>query len=324
MFRINEVISVEGIAYRILAEQLDEIVWISLDDEAAFPSVISRQVLQDAIDNEVLQRIEDPYAKLYYAQPDEGTKARELRDANYQLIQPLITNPECLFSRARTRVVNEIVSARQSTKQTLYRLIRRYWQRGQTPNALLPDYKNSGAQGKKRISKGGKLGRPRQKVAGAGVVVDEHIERLFRTAIEKHYLVNNGKSFAETHNKFKGMYENYNPGVPESEFPTIWQMKHFFKREYSQVEKLKKRISKIDYNKDIRPLLATANTQALGPGSRYEIDATIADIYLVSDSDRHNIVGRPIVYMVIDVFSRMVAGFYIGFENPSYVARLAP
>ena len=214
MFRINEVISVEGIAYRILAEQLDEIVWISLDDEAAFPSVISRQVLQDAIDNEVLQRIEDPYAKLYYAQPDEGTKARELRDANYQLIQPLITNPECLFSRARTRVVNEIVSARQSTKQTLYRLIRRYWQRGQTPNALLPDYKNSGAQGKKRVSKGGKLGRPRQKVAGAGVVVDEHIERLFRTAIEKHYLVNNGKSFAETHNKFKGMYENYNPGVP--------------------------------------------------------------------------------------------------------------
>jgi transposase InsO family protein len=117
------------------------------------------------------------------------------------------------------------------------------------------------------------------------------------------------------------MYENYNPGVPESEFPTIWQMKHFFKREYSQVEKLKKRISKIDYNKDIRPLLATANTQALG-GSRYEIDATIADIYLVSDSDRQNIVGRPIVYMVIDVFSRMVAGFYIGFENPSYVAAM--
>ena len=50
MFRINEVISVEGIAYRILAEQQDEIVWISLDDEAAFPSVISRLILLDAID----------------------------------------------------------------------------------------------------------------------------------------------------------------------------------------------------------------------------------------------------------------------------------
>jgi hypothetical protein len=52
---------------------------------------------------------------------------------------------------------------------------------------------------------------PDRRSRGAGVVVDEHIERLFRTAIEKHYLVNNGKSFAETHNRFKGMYENYNP-----------------------------------------------------------------------------------------------------------------
>ncbi len=322
MFRINEVICVEGISYRILAEQLDEIIWISLDDESAFPSVISRQVLLDAIDNDVLQRIEDPYAKLYYAHPDEGGKARELRDKNYQLILPLITNPECLFSRARTRGVNEIISTRGSTKQTLYRLIRRYWQRGQMPNALLPDFENSGGRGKKRIVKDSKLGRPRLNGPGIGIVIDEQIERLFRTAIEKYYLVNNGKSFSETHNKFKGMYENYNPNVPESEFPTIWQMKHFFKREYSQVEKLKKTISKIDYNKDIRPLLATANTQVLGPGTRYEIDATIADIYLVSDSDRQNIVGRPIVYMVIDVFSRMVAGFYIGFENPSYVAAM--
>lgn len=322
MFRINEVISVEGITYRILAEQLDEIVWISLDNEAAFPSVISRLILLDAIDNEMLQRIEDPYAKLYYAQPDEGTKARELRDKNYLLIEPLISNPECMFPRARNRVVNQIIATQGTTKRNLYRLVRRYWQRGQMPNALLPDYENSGGRGKKRVVKDSKLGRPRLKGPGVGALIDEQIERLFRTAIEKHYLVNNGKSFSETHNKFKGMYENYNPDVPESEFPTIWQMKHFFKREYSQVEKLKKRISKIDYNKDIRPLLATANTQVLGPGTRYEIDATIADIYLVSDSDRQNIVGRPIVYMVIDVFSRMVAGFYIGFENPSYVAAM--
>ena len=67
---------------------------------------------------------------------------------------------------------------------------------------------------------------------------------------------------------------------------------------------------------------STANSQVLGPGSRYEIDATIADTYLVSDSDSVNIVGRPVIYMIIDVFSRMVAGFYIGFENPSYPAAM--
>ena len=62
MFQINEVISVDGVAYRILAELPDEIILIALDNESAFPSVVSRQELLDAIDNEVLQRIEDPYA----------------------------------------------------------------------------------------------------------------------------------------------------------------------------------------------------------------------------------------------------------------------
>lgn len=59
-----------------------------------------------------------------------------------------------------------------------------------------------------------------------------------------------------------------------------------------------------------------------GSGSRYEIDATIADIYLVADDDRSKIIGRPTVYIVIDVFSRMIAGFYLGFDNPSYVVAM--
>nr|WP_230390765.1 transposase family protein [Reinekea sp. G2M2-21] len=60
----------------------------------------------------------------------------------------------------------------------------------------------------------------------------------------------------------------------------------------------------------------------MGPGSRYEIDATIADIILVSDLDRNQPVGRPTIYVVIDVFSRFIVGWYIGFENPSYVAAI--
>lgn len=72
----------------------------------------------------------------------------------------------------------------------------------------------------------------------------------------------------------------------------------------------------------MRQLKSTVNTHILGTGSKYEIDATIADIYLISDNDRQSIVGRPVVYLVVDVFSRIIAGFYIGFENPSYATAL--
>jgi len=157
---------------------------------------------------------------------------------------------------------------------------------------------------------------------GIGTVIDAHIEKLFRIAIDRYLLTDKKHSFPYAHRKFKSLYETYYPETPESEIPTNWQMLYFFKREYSQVEKIQKRSNKIEYNKDIQPLNGTANSHVLGPGSRFEIDATIADIYLVSDSDRKNIVGRPIVYIVIDVFSRMIAGLYVGFENPSYAAAM--
>lgn len=155
-----------------------------------------------------------------------------------------------------------------------------------------------------------------------GKSVDEYVEKLFRIAIDRHYLQENKNSVAYAHRKFQDMYKNYYPEVEESEIPTKWQLLHFFKREYSQIEKIQKRSQDIEYKKDIRPLSGTANIHVMGPGSRFEIDATIADIYLVSDSDRKSIVGRPIIYTVIDVFSRMIAGLYIGFENPSYVAAM--
>ena len=50
----------------------------------------------------------------------------------------------------------------------------------------------------------------------------------------------------------------------------------------------------------------TAAANTLRYSSRYEIDATIADIYLVADDDRSKILGRPILYVVVDDFSRMV------------------
>ncbi len=322
MFRINEVVRYENKLYRILASLTDEIVWIPLDSDSAFPFLVSKNELVASIDTEMLTRVQDPFEHVVYLSPEKGTVAQRKRDHNHELILPLITEPFFYIPKVRSAIVNRIIENSGSTKQTLYRLTRRYWQRGQTPNALIPDYKNSGGKGNKRIATGKKLGRPRKYQPGIGSIVDEDIERMFRTVIDRYLLTDKKHTFAYALRKFQSLYQTHYPDVSESEIPTRWQMMHFYKREYGKVEEIRGRSTKIAYAKDIRPLISTANTQVLGPGSRYEIDATIADIYLVSDSERANIVGRPIIYMVIDVFSRMVAGFYVGFENPSYVAAM--
>lgn len=44
------------------------------------------------------------------------------------------------------------------------------------------------------------------------------------------------------------------------------------------------------------------------------MDATQADIYLVSRSDRSTVIGRPYIYLAVDTASQIIAGVYIGFD----------
>ncbi|WP_432734475.1 transposase [Maridesulfovibrio sp. FT414] len=322
MFRVNEVFKYDEKLFRVLLLLPEQLVWIDVADPKAFPVVMLTRELRTALEEGLLIRAEDPFAHLAFEQPESGSSAQKRRDKSYALIKEIVADHDSYLPKVRSGYINQIVADGRGTKRTIYLNLRKYWQRGQTPNALLPDYKNSGGKGKKRKAAGKKLGRPRIYTPGVGAIVDDQVERLFRIAIDRYLMKDKGVSVPYAHRRFAELYKNYFPEVPESEIPTKWQMLHFYKREYRQVEKLIKRTNVIEYTKDVRPLNGTANSNVLGPGSRFEIDATIADIYLVSDSDRGNIVGRPVIYMVIDVFSRMVAGFYVGFESPSYAAAM--
>ncbi|MBF4354780.1 transposase, partial [Vibrio anguillarum] len=104
--------------------------------------------------------------------------------------------------------------------------------------------------------------------------------------------------------------------------PTERQFGYFYKKEYTSIEVTRKREGEINYLKDHRPILSTSTVEVPGPGYLYQIDATIADVYLVSELNREEIIGRPTLYFVVDVFSRAIVGMYIGLENPSWVAAM--
>jgi putative transposase len=53
------------------------------------------------------------------------------------------------------------------------------------------------------------------------------------------------------------------------------------------------------------------------PLDTIQIDHTKVDVILVDEETRKPI-GRPVITVAIDVFSRMIFGFYISFEGPSY------
>lgn len=55
----------------------------------------------------------------------------------------------------------------------------------------------------------------------------------------------------------------------------------------------------------------------MGPGDTVEIDALEADVSLVSELDRSKTVGRGIVYLMIDVWTRTILAVSVSFENNS-------
>jgi len=321
MYQVNEVLELEGTLYRVLKIVGNQLVWIPVENKSSFPSVVQIPDIEQLVIDEKIVRADDPFAFLQQEMPAHDSSEVKIRDKNYKLLTPLIEEPFFYIPRVRGKVIRNILESGEISKPYLYRIAKQYWQRGQIPNALLPDYRNSGAKGKRRVAKGNKLGRPRIYSEGTGALIDEATEKLFRIVIDK-YLLKGEFTLPFVHRRLKILYDQYFPATPESEKPTKWQLKYFYDREYGFAEKISNRTPELIFKKDVRPLTSTATIQASGPGSRFEIDATIADIYLVSDVDRTQPVGRPILYIVIDVFSRFIVGWYIGFENPSYVAAI--
>lgn len=104
--------------------------------------------------------------------------------------------------------------------------------------------------------------------------------------------------------------------------PTLRQLQWFIKNNYSDSHITRRRNGDKNWDLHRRELLGVADGDIQGPGDRFQIDATVADVYLVSQFDRRRIVGRPIIYFVIDVWSRMIVGIYVGFEGPSWAGAM--
>jgi hypothetical protein len=104
--------------------------------------------------------------------------------------------------------------------------------------------------------------------------------------------------------------------LPEGQYPTLRQFRFAADKEKLIPENLIARYGQRNFDKDHRPLMG--KSKAHGPGEFWQIDATTADIHLVSSVNRQVVVGRPSLYLLTDVFSHMVVGFHLSLENYSY------
>lgn len=280
---------------------------------------------------------DDPWSRIIN-ENELTEREKEIRDKAWLIIEDLAkpeNEPTIYYKKGLGKLAQEIALNHKISIATVYKYWRRYLQRGKTKNALLPDYQNSGGKGKKRnVSK--KLGRKRKfkhvVEIGEGVNVDEGMKKIFRAAISQFYYNPKEISLMTAFNLMLKEYffEDYNIDmgvrkpllILQDQKPTYRQFNYFYNKENNVEREVSSRKGKAAYALLHRPILGSATAEVFGPGARYEIDATVADVYLVSRFNRSWIIGRPIVYIVIDVFSRMIAGVYVGLEGPSWTGAM--
>jgi hypothetical protein len=281
---------------------------------------------------------EDKWARILGERELSG-KQKSIRDQAWEIIEPLVVSkaePGIFDKNIRGSLIKETAMKHGVTVTVIYKYLRKFWQRGKVKNALLPDYENSGAAGKERKAGEKKRGRPRRYAfdsnIGVGINVDESVKKIFRVAISKFYHNPKENSLATVYELMLKEYfaeDFYFEGnarksilVPQEQKPTFTQFRYWFEKEQDIKKTHVSRGGTRKYALEGRALLSSSTAEVYGPGSRYQIDATVADVYLVSRYNRNWIIGRPVVYLIVDVFSRMVVGIDVGLEGPSWIGAM--
>lgn len=305
---------------------------VELDGATTMPKIISLEDLEAEIQSNILLLISDPYL-MNYREQDLSEIQIEKRDENWSLVSKgwELYKTELLSKKQRNSIFELLSNEYGISKIKVKRAFSRFWQRGLNKNALLPDYVHSGAKGKERqLSTGDKVGRPRI-YSSKGINITEDIKRQFSHVIKKYYRKREKLTLADTYEHL--LRDFYSDSYYENEvlkykiwddtrIPTYHQFYYWFKKFEEPQLDFSLRNSSKEYELKHRPILSHSAFETDGPGTRFQVDATIADIYLVSSFDRNLIIGRPIVYGIIDVYSRLLVGVYVGLEGPSWIGAM--
>ncbi|WP_026558821.1 Mu transposase C-terminal domain-containing protein [Bacillus sp. J37] len=321
---------------RVIEIQDTYVYIVDIDAHTSMPKRVLYSTLVSEIEQKLLLVIADPFARVLV--DDELTEIQiQKREEDWQTIQQycLPYMEELLQKRGRELKINAIAGQLEVTPTKVKKLLSRYWQRGMNKNSMLPDYINSGGRGKEKTLSKEKVGRPRRvTVSGeyqTGINITEEVKLQFEHSINKYYRKTNNYSLNDVyHFILRDFYSDRYKEYGEMKYrvweanriPSYHQFYYWFKKLEDPKKDIQFRKSAKEYELKYRPLLSNSKSETIGPGTRFQIDATIADIYLVSSLDINRIIGRPVIYAVMDVYSRIITGLYVGLEGPSWLGAM--
>lgn len=278
---MNDIVSIDGVKFRILKFKCDEVLVINCERNVV-PQWVSLFSLENCrvLDDFHLPSIDD-------LEP----RQRKIAYERYGLIAPII--PFICDNRERNYVISRVSEEQGVSKQTVKHYLWSYLVH-QNISVLAPKEKE-----------------------GKTLTQDQ---KNIRWALNKFYY-NSKKNTLKTAYTLmlKEKYCNASGELSE-DYPSFDQFKYFYRKHKKLANQIISRDGLKAYQKDSRPLLGDINEYLSGLGGAcVALDATVCDIYLVDDAGK--LVGRPILLAAVDMYSGMCCGYALTWEGGTYSLR---
>ncbi|MHB8064388.1 MAG: hypothetical protein ACYDG2_17445 [Ruminiclostridium sp.] len=263
--------------------------------------------------------------KLKVLNIDELNESRkELLENRYKIVKVIDNDeniPYCYERGYRGKLIKKAVEKYDVAEKTVYQYIRKFWQGGRTIDSLYDDYDNCGRNSVKNYTK-----KPGRKSAAErlslkrdkdhiGFIVDKQAKEIFYKGYVRYIKNNADIALSKAFDDIKT--DNYRE-KSWNQKPTYEQFYYWFRNNINMDENEKFRKGKKNYQNNVRGLTSDTIFEADGPGFRYQVDSTIFPIYLVNRIDRTLIVGRPVVYFAVDVYSTIITGAHVTLFSESW------
>ncbi|MCD6489636.1 MAG: DDE-type integrase/transposase/recombinase [Thermodesulfobacterium sp.] len=211
--------------------------------------------------------------------PFEDEKLFEVVRKRKQIIDEVLSNPN--YGR---KDVEEVAKKYGVNYSTVYRWLKKYKEQG--PSGLIPDYHKRGPQSK----------------------LPEEVWEIIESEIKTYYLSTQKPKVKDLHLRI--VRKCMEAGLKAPHYNTVLRIvNNLNPREVARKREGRRKAQAY------KPVLGSL--EAKSPFEIIQIDHTKLDIVVVDELYRKP-VGRPWITVALDVYSRMVYGFYLSLDAPSF------
>lgn len=301
--------------------------------------IVRLQDIQSGVENGIYRIIKEEFGlfdiNLYYPENgDANTTALRQKFLDYRDICSTVYEEykfklPVLTSKQPKPLIDSLLKKYSVSRQVFWKIFVRYLQSGLQDESLIDqrhfiDHKNTLVE---QVNDSDRQLQKKQKYLLTKADLKNFDKYLHR------YLNSQVKTIKEAYldlidDKYSVTTKGFDAGgnqtvvrfpLPPDQRPSWWQFYRYVNSNTDKKQRTESKLTAKTVRNNMRPFTGTVMEGVQGPGHYVEMDAQEMDIALVSDEYDNIPVGRPIIYVMIDVMSEIVLGVSLAMDNNSIV-----